>query len=174
MVWLLVGSATAQVACAHDPRFICSPRSAEHPVRIPDVGKSWAYYGGIGRGQSDTFAFTVDRTTQAPWNLLVDVRDANNAARPSATLYNAAGSAIARVGFADGATTFYEPFSRESYLESRTVNLSLSPGRYSVVVTMPAAAPQRYVMAIGEAERFSPLEIPYVIGAIARIRALRY
>lgn len=172
-IWVAIGCFSAQVACAHDPRFVCSPRAAEHAVAIPDAGKSWAYYGGLAPGQSDAFVLRVDRSIAVPWNLLVDVRDAGNPARPVGTLYGAAGHAIASVAFS-GNRSFFEPFSRESYLESPSVTLRLTPGSYSLFVRMSSGPRQRYVMAIGEAERFSPLEIPYVVGAIARIRALRY
>lgn len=173
MLWLVAGYSAAQVACAHDPRFTCSPRSVEHAVVITDAGKSWAFYGGLAADQSDTFSVAVDRTTTVPWNLLVDVRDASNPARPEATLYDVAGRAATRLTLS-GTRTFYEPFSRESYVESQNLELHLLPGYYRIVVSIPGARRQRYVMAIGEAERFSPLEIPYVLGAIARIRALRY
>lgn len=173
MLWVVAGYSSAQVACAHDPRFVCSPRSVAHPVAVPDAGKSWAYYGGLAEGQNDTFSLVLDRATTVPWNLLVDARDAGNSARPEATLYDVAGRTAARLTFSR-VQTFYEPFSRESYVESETLKLHLLPGYYKIVVSMPGARRQRYVMAIGEAERFSPFEIPYVLGAIARIRSLRY
>ena len=173
VVWLAVGCFSAQVACAHDPRFVCSPRTGEHPVAIPDASKSWAYYGGLARNQSDAFALRIDRPVKVPWSLLIDRRDAGNPARPVGTLYDAAGNVVASVTFS-ARQSFYEPFSRESYVESSVVSLRLAPGRYSIVVRTTGGQRQRYVMAIGEAERFSPFEIPYVVGAIARIRALRY
>lgn len=37
-----------------------------------------------------------------------------------------------------------------------------------------AKSAQRYTLAIGEAERLSPLEYAYLVGAILRIRAQRY
>jgi len=174
-LWLGVGYSAAQRACAHDPRFVCSPRSATHAVRIPDASKSWAYYGGLTPDQSDEYTFGLSRATVVSWSLLVDARDAATPARPAAALFDAQGSVIAGVNFAGGGSAFYEPFSRESYLQSAIRHLNLWPGNYSIVVSMSgAAARQRYVMAIGDAERFSPLEIPYVAGAIARIRARRY
>lgn len=172
-IWLAIGFSAAQRACAHDPRFVCSPRTGSNSVVIPDVGKSWAYYGGLMAGQSDRFVFDVNGLTVVPWSLLVDARDANDPARPAATLYDADGRAIARLALLRG-NAFYEPFSRESYRQSGTDDLHLSPGAYSIVVTMSAGSRQRYVMAIGDAERFSPFEIPYVAGAIVRIRSRRY
>jgi hypothetical protein len=172
-IWLLIGYGQAQRACAHDPRFTCSPRNATNAVEIADAGKSWAYYGGLASGQTDHFHFILNRPTAVPWSLLVDARDAGNAARPSAMLYGARGDSIAQLKRC-GSSTFYEPFSRESYLQSCIEHLDLKPGNYNIVVSMSGSTRQRYVMAIGEAERFSPFELPYVVGAIARIRALRY
>ncbi|HYL28244.1 MAG TPA: hypothetical protein VEW74_10460 [Candidatus Nitrosotalea sp.] len=173
-LWIGVAYSAAQRACAHDPRFVCSPRTAAQPVRIPDASKSWAYYGGLAANQSDEFTFTLTRSAAVPWTLLLDTRDVKNPARPAAALFDSQGRVIAGLDFAGGWSRFYEPFSRESYLQSGIDQLNLSPGTYRIVVTMSGTARQRYVMAIGEAERFSPLEIPYVAGAVARIRAQRY
>ena len=174
VVWIAIGYASAQRACAHDPRFVCSPRDAANPVTIPDARKSWAFYGSLSPKQVDRFTFSLAQPAEVPWSLLVDVRDAANPARPSAVLYGAHSGSPNRATF-DRATRFYEPFSREAYLQTPEQTLRLPAGSYSVVVTMRGGRhPQRYVMAIGRDERFSPLEIPYVLGAIGRIRALRY
>ncbi len=86
----------------------------------------------------------------------------------------ATGQIVARVTFTH-AVTFYEPLSRETYLTTPDAMIALSPGTYRLTVTMPGARiPQRYTLALGNEERFSIGEIPYVIGAIARIRAQRY
>lgn len=104
---------------------------------------------------------------------MLDRRDAANPARPEATLTSAGGSTVARLRLTRG-TPFYEPFSRLTYLESREARLDLKPGTYRIVVSMyGGAARQRYVMAIGEAERFGAGEVPYVFGAIDRIRHQR-
>lgn len=71
--------------------------------------------------------------------------------------------------------TFYEPFSRENYETTKPAQLDLPAGTYRVVIGMSGQnVPQRYTFAIGDAERFSPIEIPYLLGAIARIRAQKY
>ena len=173
-VWFVAGYFSALPACAHDPRFVCSPRDAAHPVVVPDPQKSWAYYGGLQPGQRDVFTFTIARPLRVPWNLLIDGRDAGNPARPEATLADSSGNALARLDLRDS-KPFYEPFSRLTYLESPDRSLDLPPGTYRIDVTMTGGTGrQRYVMAIGEDERFGVGEIPYVLGAIGRIRALRY
>jgi hypothetical protein len=172
-VWVLFGYLSAQSACAHDPRFVCSPREAAHPVLVPDAAKSWAYYGGLRRGQRDTFVFTVERPLDVPWQLLVDRRDAANTARPQAVLSDVHGT-VATLSLT-GNRDFYEPFSRLSYIETPDFTLHLKPGSYVIDVSMDRGDDrQRYVMAIGSAERFGFGEIPYVLGAIGRIRARRY
>ncbi len=172
IVWFAVGYLSAGSACAHDPRFVCSPREAR-PVRIADPTKSWAFYGHLRAGEYDAFVFTVAAPSAIPWSLLVDRRDARNPGRPHAVLTRH-GRIVARLAFAHP-TSFYEPFSREHYLTTRPAMLHLAPGRYRITVTIPqAATTQRYVLAIGAQERFGIGEIPYVFGAIHRIRALRY
>lgn len=172
--WFLIGYFSALPACAHDPRFVCSPRDAAHPVVVPDPQKSWAFYGGLRPGQRDVFTFTAARPLKVPWSLLIDRRDAPNPARPEATLADASGHPLARLDLR-GAKPFYEPFSRSTYLESPDRTLDLPPGTYRIEVAMTGGgARQRYVIAIGEDERFGIGEVPYVLGAIGRIRALRY
>lgn len=173
LAFFAFGFLSAQTACAHDPRFVCSPRE-DNPVVVPDPVKSWAYYGHLKESQHDAFTFTVAAPLHVPWNLLVDRRDAQNDARPYAVLSNLSGKPIAQLDFA-AAAPFYEPFSRLHYLQTKTVDLQLAPGTYTIVVSMRGSGRrQRYVMAVGEAERFTPAEIPYVLGAIYRIRALNY
>lgn len=171
IVAISIGS--AQVACAHDPRFACSPR-AGNPIGIPDPSKSWAYYGNLGPGQSDVYRFSISKPLDVPWNVLLDQRDAATPGRPAATITDGAGHVIAEANL-DKPDTFYEPFSRQHYLISPDQTMHLAPGRYEVRVSMAGASGrQRYTLAIGEAERFSPLEFPYLVGAVLRIRAQRY
>ena len=168
-----ISISSAKNACAHDPRFACSPRAA-NPIRIPDAWKSWAYYGHLGPGQTDVYRFAVSKPLRVPWNVLLDRRDVPTPGRPAATIADRAGHVIARANL-DHPKTFYEPFSRERYLTSPDQVLHLAPGSYEVRVSMAGAShSQRYTLAIGEAEKFSPLELPYVIGAILRIRAQHY
>lgn len=173
-IWFAVGFSSAQRACAHDPRFPCSPRTSADPVRVPDPAKSWAYYGHLTTGQHDVYAMPLSAATDVPWNLLVDERDAGNPARPTATLTAGDGRIVKTIGFSS-TDAFYEPFSREHYVESPAVILHLQPGSYRIAVGMEGGLrPQRYTMAIGAAERFGIAEIPYVLGAISRIRARQY
>jgi len=105
-----------------------------------------------------------------PWNLLIEKKDVANSARPVAILTNDSGTVVARATLAR-TQSFFEPFSRIDYLSSPPVNLHLAPGRYRIEVVMNGpGSMQRYVMAIGEQERFGLWEIPYVLGAIHRIR----
>jgi hypothetical protein len=177
VVWFAAGFAVAQRACAHDPRFACSPRGQANPIHVADPQKSWAFYGRLAAGQADVYLIEARRAVRIPVSLLIDVRDAANPGRPMATLVRqteTTGQTVARLTFTH-AVTFYEPFSRETYLTTPDAMIALSPGTYRLTVTMPdARTPQRYTLALGSEERFSIGEIPYVIGAIARIRAQRY
>ncbi|MGC1381120.1 MAG: hypothetical protein WA814_08885, partial [Candidatus Baltobacteraceae bacterium] len=172
--WFAFGWLSAQTACAHDPRFACSARDGQHAIPIRDPGKSWAYYGRLKSGEFDTYALAVRRESPIPVNLLIESADAAAPGRPRAVVRDQSGSVIATVSF-DRSQPFYEPFSRISYLATPVRQLRLLPGLYAVAVTMDRApSPQRYVLAIGSAERFGIGEIPYVLGAIHRIRARGY
>ena len=175
LVVLIVGGALgAQRACAHDPRFACSPHPASSPIAITDVAKSWAFYGHLRPGERDVYTIDVPSEARVPWSLLVDRRDAGNPARPFATITTATGHPVAQTDFRQS-EAFYEPFSRERYLTTPDVALTLPPGRYNLTVGMRGGnRPQRYAMAIGTEERFALTEIPYVLGAIHRIRSLNY
>jgi hypothetical protein len=172
--WFAVGFSSAQRACAHDPRFACSPRAHSNPVSIADATKSWAFYGHLRSGETDEYDFTLAMAAKIPWSLLVDARDVANPARPVGVLFGPDGKPVRALDFAH-AERFYEPFSREEYLTTPPLALALQPGAYHVIVKMQGGtAEQRYVMAIGADERFGVGEIPYVVGAIHRIRALDY
>jgi hypothetical protein len=174
IVACVAGFLSAGRACAHDPRFACSPRHASNPVEIADPQKSWAFYGHLVPGETDYYIFTTREPLRVPWSILLDERDESNPARPVVTLYTADGKVRDRLDLKDP-TRYYETFSQEQYLTSRDRSIAQSPGTYSAVVTMSGGRmPQRYTFAIGEAERFGLIEIPYVAGAVLRVRSLRY
>ncbi|MDQ2663795.1 MAG: hypothetical protein M3Y18_07170 [Candidatus Eremiobacteraeota bacterium] len=172
LVWGAAEYLSAQSACAHDPRFPCSPRGANNPVLIPDAGKSWAYYGTLPPGGTDRYEFDLATASIVPVNLLVDLRDAGNRARPELSIQRG-GVRVAHIDFSRS-RIFYEPFSRETYVATPVRDLKLGAGHYIATVTMWGSMPQRYTVALGGAEKFSVFEIPYVLGAIHRIRALRF
>jgi hypothetical protein len=171
----VVAYLSAGTACAHDPRFACSPRGTHDPIAVSDPQKSWAFYGHLAPGETDRYTIVVRQPIHVAWSLLVDARDAANPSRPAIRVSDAAGYERAHLDFAH-AETFYEPFSRERYTTTPASTLVLPAGTYDAVVRMRGAGttPQRYTFAVGDAERFSITEIPYVLGAIHRIRALRY
>ncbi len=174
IVWFAFGLVDAQTACAHDPRFPCSPRDAQHPVLIPDPQKSWAYYGRLARRQRDVYHVVLRDTLLLPLSVSVEKADAGNPGRPRVIVSDSSARVVATVPF-DRVQAFYEPFSRISYLATPSLELRLSPGTYSINVTMDRATlPQRYVLAVGSLERFTVGEIPYVIGAVHRIRVRGY
>lgn len=174
VVTFVVGVFSAGTACAHDPRFACSPRGAEHPITVPDPTKSWAYYGDLAPGETDRYVFTVIKPAEIPASLLLDARDAANPARPVAVLADRAGHVVKQLDLR-APVQFDERFSRVHYLSSPTANLHLAPGDYTVDVTMRGGSePQRYTLAIGADERFSLTEIPFVLGAIYRIHNRKF
>lgn len=170
----VVGFLSARDACAHDPRFACSPRGAERPIVIDDPQKSWAFYGHLRPNEEDHYRITVRKPLRVPWSLLVDERDAGNTARPEALVQDGSGRKLAQLNLVQP-VHFYEPFSRERYLSSNNSVLDLPPGAYVAIVRMRGGdSLQRYTFAIGESEQFSLTEIPYVFGAVARMRTLHY
>lgn len=161
-------------ACAHDPRFVCSPRSRNDPVVVSDPKKSWAFYGDLGAGDTDHYLIQTPQTIAVPVQVLVDQRDAVNPARPVVTVAAASGRAIATIDL-KRAQPFYEPFSRVTYLQSADRVLTLRAGTSTITVAMRGGdAPQRYALAVGSDERFSVFEMPYLIGAVYRIHTRRF
>ena len=174
VLWFGFGVISAQRACAHDPRFACSPRSAQNSVRVPDASKSWAYYGRLVPGQSDTYAFDVPQQLGVPMSLLIEATDVGNPARPQAIVRDAAGATVATLDIHQH-EPMYEPFSGVNYLTTPERRFVLAPGAYTAIVTMEGGSqPQRYVFAIGEAEKFGIGEIPYVLGAVYRVKTRGY
>jgi hypothetical protein len=166
---LIAGALSAGRACAHDPRFACSPRDTNDPVVVADPQKSWAFYGHLRAGEEDRYAIETPKAVAVPVQLLVDRRDANNSARPVATIANTSGHAIATIDF-EQTQRFFEPFSRVTYLATSDRVVAFPAGTSTITVTMHGiAAPQRYTLAIGSEERFSLLEMPYLLGALYRI-----
>ncbi len=173
-VFFVGGVLSAGRACAHDPRFACSPRPPSHPVVVADPTKSWAFYGDLASGQEDDYTFATARAIRVPFNILLDRRDTANPARPRVVVSDQRGRPIATADLRHP-VTFFEPFSRVTYLSSPVQTLDLSPGTYRAIVTMSdGSQPQRYAFAIGANERFSPFEIPYVFGALYRIHERRF
>jgi hypothetical protein len=169
-VWLGFGFFAAQKACAHDPRFACSPRDEQHAILISDPSKSWAYYGRLAPGERDVYGFFANRTMSVPVSVLIEKQDAGNPARPQLVVVDEKLHTVAMRDLS-APSAFFEPFSRIEYLTSPQTPVALEPGRYEAVVKMVGGtAPQRYVFAIGEDERFGFGEIPYVFGAIRRVQ----
>lgn len=141
---------------------------------IPDPQKSWAYYGRLARGQRDVYRVVLRNRLTVPLSISIEKADEVNPGRPHVVVRDSSARAVATVPF-DRVQAFYEPFSRISYLTTPSRELQLSSGTYSIAVTMDGATlPQRYVLAVGSLERFTLGEIPYVIGAVHRIRAREY
>ena len=173
-VVLIAGVFSANSACAHDPRFACSPRAASDSIDIPDPTKSWAYYGRLAPRTEDHYRFTMRDAARIPVSVLVDVRDGANPARPVVTILDEHAKIVARVDLSDP-VTLVEPFSRVTYISSKDRLVTLERGAYTMLVAMQGAtAEQRYTVAIGSAERFSIFEIPYVAGAIYRIHNRKF
>ena len=171
---LIAGALSAGRACAHDPRFVCSPRDTNHPVVVTDPQKSWAFYGHLRTGEEDRYAIETPKAVAVPVQLLVDRRDANNPVRPVATIATTSGHAIATIDF-ERTQRFFEPFSRVTYLATPNRVVTFPAGTSTITVVMHGiAAPQRYTLAIGNDERFSLLEIPYVLGALYRIHTQNF
>jgi hypothetical protein len=172
--WLGFGFFGAQRACAHDPRFACSPRGERHAIAIADPAKSWAYYGRLLPGQRDVYGLFVNDGLSVPVSVLIEKSDSSNAARPVLTIVDSRGKVVA-VRDLRPPSEFFEPFSRVDYLTSEQAAIALQPGLYRAFVDMRGgSAAQRYVFAVGSDERFSVGEIPYVLGAVWRVRAQGY
>lgn len=171
---VVVGALSAGTACAHDPRFACSPRDATHPIVVSDPAKSWAFYGRLAEGQEDHYFIRAARKTRVPISILLDMRDAANPARPAVSVYDGAGTIVEHIDLSSSAS-FYEPFSRVRYLSSGEREITLAQGSSTVVIAMRGGSePQRYAFAMGRDERFGVVELPYVVGAVYRIHTRKF
>ena len=75
----------------------------------------------------------------------------------------------------DRTQVFFEPFSHLNYVATIAKSVLLRPGAHRLTVVMKGTGnEQRYVLALGEQERFSVGEIPYVLGAIHRVQVRGY
>ncbi len=171
---VVAGIFSAGRACAHDPRFACSPRPASNPILISDPAKSWAFYGRLAGGGEDRYVVKTAVPQQIPANILIDTRDTLNPARPRATFYDVRGKTLATLDMRY-AQPFYEPFSRVHYLSSPIRVITFQPGTTTIVIAMRGGnASQRYTFALGRDERFDLLEIAYLGGALYRIHNRKY
>ena len=163
----LAGVFSAGTACAHDPRFACSPRPASSPVAIGDVVKSWAFYGRLASPQRDYYDFSTAVPLRIP-----SIFSSINAmpptpARPSLIVEGANQRENHAPRPEQPRHVRRAVFTRlvsEQERRTRSCPWPLHRGRLD-----EAAAAQRYTFAIGRDERFGILEIPYVLGAVSRI-----
>lgn len=173
LVVVAAGALTAGRACAHDPRFACSPRDTD-PIIVTDPQKSWAFYGRVNADTEDRYEIQTRLGATVPVQLLVDERDAGNPARPIAIVTAPSGREIATLDLGRG-RPFFEPFSRVTYVAGATRNVTFPAGTSLIRVTMlGGTVAQRYTLAIGSEERFGIGEIPYLVGALYRIHARRF
>lgn len=174
IAFFAAGVFSAGRACAHDPRFACSPRDAAHPIAVSDPQKSWAFYGRLAANAEDRYTMVAAHPTRVPVQLLIDQRDAANPLRPVAVVADGSGRVIARADLTHE-RRFFEPFSRVTYAAGVEQRVLLPAGESTITVRMHGTGvSQRYTLALGAEERFSIVEIPYVVGAVYRIHERRF
>lgn len=143
-----------QAVSAHQPRIVESDLTA---VEMPEVSK--AYYGKLS-GTPHVFLISESEPFDLYVNVLVpDVPGAKtdvSAAVVQAT--NPEEPLILLNADAAPWSRFYEEFGQDSYLAGKEERRELPAGEYEIRV-WSSNNDSTYVLAVGEAERFTPREI---------------
>jgi hypothetical protein len=134
---------------AHQPNLVGI--RTQTTVQDPEVSK--AYYGELA-GKPAVYEIRCDSSFSLYVNLLVpDIAGARTDF--SADIYHE-GQPLTRL---DGSgypwTTFYEPFGNDTYLQGPEYRSKVGPGVYRIEVAN-GQNQGKYVLAIGELERFPP------------------
>lgn len=154
-------------ASAHQPVVVSS---GEMSVTEPAISK--AYYDNL-RGTGRIYVFEESQPFPLYLNLLVP-KDTNPLGRYSAKIYSVSGNALTQLAVLDGSTTqwteFYEDYGKDDYLKGPEFRTTLPGGQYAVEVVGTSKNVGRYVLAVGETERWTPVETYRTVRALSIIK----
>lgn len=156
----------AGTAFAHQPRF---PDEGMTEVRNPEV--SQAFYAEL-KGEPDLYCIADKDPFQLYVQLLVpDIPDVTT--DYVAELFSGSDTnrkVIARLdGPAAEWTEFFEPFAGDRYFTGPEFSTLVGPGDYFVEVTSPDNL-GKYVLVVGRAESFPPVEIARTLGMMPKLK----
>lgn len=191
---LLLLFSTVEIALAHKPLFkdraISSPNSA---MPIPDPTISWAIYASLDHpGEADYFSFHANAGFSLDAQITIPAIDSLKAFAPHLALLRPGSSSppangvsfpvpagygvqLLNATHAGTSDRFDEPFTQTTYWVRQTLKETLaSPGTYYLVVfNHPTDVIQlgKYVLAVGEKERFGWQDLLTFPLAYFRVRA---
>jgi hypothetical protein len=163
LVCLVVATNTLS---AHQPRY-----PVGQDVRVQDPGTSQAFYGEL-QGQPALYHFALRESLLLYVGVLVP--DIPNIHKDfSAELRVRLGGHDSLLQLLDGAraqwSVFHEPVANDDYFQGPEFRRMVGPGEYEVEVSRPANR-GKYVLAIGEAERFTVSDFIRIYGMLPRLK----
>jgi len=167
-LFVFLGLGLAVSASAHNPRIVGN----QDIVKIQNPEISQAFYGVL-QGAGQWFEIKADKDFTLYVNLLVPKINGVNT-KLLFEIYKVENGEQKLIANLDGETfnwsEFYEPFGGDTYLKGPQFKAQVAKGDYLVKVTHchadePAGADEtscafsKYVLVVGEQEKFSPKEI---------------
>lgn len=156
---------------AHQPVIV--PEGTQR-IEVTDPEVSKAYYAELIRDQQ--YIIRSDKPFKLYLNLLVP-RDTNLKGNYSAAIIRENAGKFQEVGRLEGGgyfwTEYFEPFGRDYYMKSGEVRTEVPEGVYYISVygsNDKGKDMGKYVLAIGEKEVFSPLDVYSSIKKIAWLK----
>ncbi|MFH1620826.1 MAG: DUF2892 domain-containing protein [Patescibacteria group bacterium] len=150
---------------AHQPRLVTG-----ESVQVNDPEISKAYYGEL-IGEPHAYHIVAPADFGFYLNLLVP-KNTNPKARYSAYVYNAENNNL--IVKLDGETAawkeYFEEFGRDYYYQGPELKTRLPAGNYTIVVQGNGNV-GKYVLAIGDKESFSAMEIWNAVTLIPKLKA---
>lgn len=152
-----------KISEAHQARIV----SGEDAIAVDSPEISRAFYAEL-EGEPDYFLVRGD----APFDLYVNalVPDVPGAQKNISFEIKKDGRMLAALDGADHRwKNFYEPFAGDNYFKGPEYRMRAAAGEYEIKVSNPGNA-GKYVLAIGETEKFPVEEIFRTIASVPRIK----
>ncbi|MGB4419287.1 MAG: hypothetical protein WBJ60_06365 [Bacillota bacterium] len=141
----------------------------QDPIEIPNHRISHAAYGVLTEeGQTDYFRFTAKKGDSIVAEMLIPDIPRMKEFTPAISLYEPGSSSpsVTQLWIGGEPERFYEPFTQTQYLRrQRLRTVASADGEYLISVHSPNGQTGKYVLTIGDEDRFGlkdVLTFPYV------------
>ena len=158
-------------AAAHQPRI-----ATGNLITVTDPAVSKAYYGqfaGPSVQGNQPVVYRIEATNAFPLYVNVLVPDIAGQKKNVTAVITKDGDIAHPVAVLDGFKTdwkpYFEPFGHDQYFQGEEYRGEAGPGVYEIRVTAPYSV-GKYVLAIGEAESFTPAEIANALTLIPTLK----
>lgn len=187
LVILIIASACATQALAHNPIFARGNNDFARAARIPDANVSYAMYGYLSApGEAHFYYVDISSPVSLMTQILVPKNEVYATFRPSYAIMGPGiteshplpfdvpagnGSRLINPSRQAPGKVFHEPFSGITYdMSSKTYTSITVPGRYYMAIFDEDRKKGDYVLATGEVESFKAREIPGTIWKVIELR----